>query len=104
MALTQFFWGPFEQPEALIQSAQITYDMIQRTPPTSKHQFHSFAALMQRLGETFVVRDVMVHLAQIEYVAPGDGNAANRIVAEKRYSVVPASADGQNFETAPSIH
>jgi len=54
---------------------------------------------MRKLGETFVVSDVMVHQAQIEYVAPGDRNAANRIVAEKRYSVVPASADGQNFET-----
>jgi len=41
----------------------------------------------------------MVHRDQIEYVAPGDGNAANRLVAEKRYSVVPASADGRNFET-----
>jgi hypothetical protein len=53
---------------------------------------------MRKLGETFVVRDVMVHYDRIEYVAPGDGNAANRIVAEKKYSVVPVSADGQNFE------
>ena len=72
--------------------------MIQRPPPTSTHEFHSFATLMRKLGETFVVSDVMVHRGQIEYVAPGDGNAANQIVAEKRYSVVPASADGQNFE------
>jgi hypothetical protein len=54
---------------------------------------------MQKLGETFVVRDVMVHRDQIEYVAPGDGEAANYIVAEKKYSVVPVSADGQSFET-----
>jgi hypothetical protein len=73
--------------------------MIQRPPPISTHQFHSFATLMRKLGETFVVSDVMVLRDQIEYVAPGDGNAANRLVAEKRYSVVPASADGQNFET-----
>ena len=53
---------------------------------------------MRKLGETFVVRDVMVHQGQIEYVAPGDGNAANLIVAEKKYSVVPVSADGENFE------
>jgi hypothetical protein len=73
--------------------------MIQRPPPISTHQFHSFATLMRKLGEAFVVSDVMVHRDQIEYVSPGDGNAANRLVAEKRYSVVPASADGQNFET-----
>jgi hypothetical protein len=73
--------------------------MIQRPAPISAHQFHSFATLMRKLGETFVVSDVMVHRDQIEYVAPGDGNAANRLVAEKRYSVVPVSADGQNFET-----
>lgn len=53
---------------------------------------------MRKLGETFVVSDVMVHRDQIEYVAQGDGDAANQIVAEKRYSVVPVSADGQNFE------
>jgi len=72
--------------------------MIPHPPPTPTHDFHSFPKLMRKLGETFVVSDVMVHRAQIEYVAPGDGNAASRIVAEKRYSVVPASADGQNFE------
>ena len=54
---------------------------------------------MRKLGETFVVSDVMVRRDQIEYVAPGDGSAANRLAAAKRYSVVPASADGQNFET-----
>lgn len=53
---------------------------------------------MRKLGETFAVRDVMVHQDQIEYVAPGDGDAANRVVEEKKYSVVPVSADGQKFE------
>jgi len=72
--------------------------MIPHPPPTPTHDFHSFPKLMRKLGETFVVSDVMVHRAQIEYVAPGDGNAASHIVAEKRYSVVPASADGQTFE------
>jgi hypothetical protein len=71
--------------------------MIPHPPPTPIHEFHSFATLMRKLGETFVVSDVMVHRGQIEYVAPGDGNAANQIVEEKRYSVVPISADGQNF-------
>jgi hypothetical protein len=72
--------------------------MIQRPLPTPPHEFHSFATLMRKLGETFVVGDVMVHQTQIEYVAPGDGNAANHIVAEKRYSVVPVSADGRSYE------
>lgn len=53
---------------------------------------------MRKLGETFVVRDVMAHRDQIEYVAPGDADAANHLVAEKKYSVVPVSADGQTFE------
>jgi hypothetical protein len=53
---------------------------------------------MRKLGETFVVRDVMVHRDQMEYVAPADGDAANHIVAEKKYSVVPISVDGQSFE------
>jgi hypothetical protein len=52
---------------------------------------------MRRLGETFMVRDVMVQRNQLEYVAPGDMVAANRLVAEKRFSVVPASDDGQKF-------
>jgi hypothetical protein len=72
--------------------------MIPHPPPAPTHEFRSFAALMRRLGETFVVSDVMVHRNQIEYVAPGDGEAANQIVAQKRYSVVPISADGHNFE------
>ena len=53
---------------------------------------------MRKLGETFAVTDVMVHRDQIEYVAPGDGDAANHIVAEKKHSVVPVSADGHSFE------
>jgi hypothetical protein len=53
---------------------------------------------MRRLGETFMVRDVMVQRNQLEYVAPGDMAAAKHIVAEKRFSVVPASDDGQKFD------
>jgi hypothetical protein len=71
--------------------------MIHRSLATAPDGFHSFATLMRRLGETFVVTDVMVHKAQIEYVALGDEESANRIVAEKKYSVVPAST-GDNFE------
>ena len=59
----------------------------------------SFAALMRRLGETFMVRDVMVQRNQLEYVTPGDIVAASIIVTEKRFSVVPASDDGQKFES-----
>jgi len=59
--------------------------------------FHSFATLMVRLGETFSVRDVMVQLPQIKYVAPNDSGTAEHMVAEKRYSVIPVSDDGKNF-------
>ena len=59
----------------------------------------SFAALIRRLGETFMVRDVMVQGNQLEYVAPGDMVAASHKVTEKRFSVVPASDDGQKFES-----
>jgi hypothetical protein len=59
----------------------------------------SFAALMRRLGETFVVGDVMIQRNQMEYVAPGDIVAASHIVTEKNFSVVPASDDGQKFDS-----
>jgi hypothetical protein len=52
---------------------------------------------MKRLGETFAVRDVMVPLSLIESVAAGEEDRARSLVAEKRYSVVPVSADGQTF-------
>lgn len=54
---------------------------------------------MRRLGETFAVRDVMVPLSRIRYVAPGDEDEAKRVVGEKRYSVVPVSEDGQRFDS-----
>jgi hypothetical protein len=74
--------------------------MIQPPPLIAQNpELHSFAKLMRKLGETFAVRDVMIPLSHIEYVAPGDMDAANLIVAEKRYSVVPASEDGEAFET-----
>ena len=106
-------FSPFrglENRSSLIQSENFTREsrrqrsrhqsrhMIPHPPPTPRHEFHSFATLMRKLGETFVVGDVMVPRDQIEYVAPSDGDAANQIVAEKRYSVVPVSADGQTFE------
>jgi len=72
--------------------------MIEPPPLISKDpDLHSFAKLMRKLGETFAVRDVMIPLSHIEYVAPEDMNAANGLVAEKRYSVVPASEDGETF-------
>jgi hypothetical protein len=74
--------------------------MIPRSPTASPgSDLHSFAKLMQRLGETFAVRDVMVPLADIEYVASGNEETAKRIVAERRYSVVPVSADGESFNS-----
>ena len=53
---------------------------------------------MEQLGETFAVRDVMVRLSVMEYVAPGEEDRARRLVAEKKYSVVPVSEDGQTFD------
>lgn len=64
------------------------------TPDTSP-----FKKLIRRLGETFVVRDVMVPLAQIQYVKPGDEGRAEDIVDQKRYSVVPVSNDGKSFSS-----
>ena len=57
-----------------------------------------FAKLMAKLGESFIVRDVMCHLTEMEYVPPGDESAALRLVETKRYSVVPISEDGKNFD------
>lgn len=67
-----------------------------QTPATP--EFRSFAIRMQRLGETFVVRDVMIKVADLIYVPLGDINAARAIVEKETYSVVPTSDDGANFE------
>jgi hypothetical protein len=56
-----------------------------------------FAKLMAKLGESFIVRDVMVNLGEMEYVQPGDESGAHRLVNSKRYSAVPVSQDGKNF-------
>jgi len=69
--------------------------MIRRPPVTSPNM--DFADLMRTLGETFAVRDVMVPLSGIEFVAPGDEDGAKRLVAAKRYSVIPVSSDGTTF-------
>jgi hypothetical protein len=61
-------------------------------------EFQSFAAQMRRLGETFVVRDVMVDVAKVIYVHPGDIKGARDIVRRERFSVVPASECGTVFE------
>lgn len=74
--------------------------MNQMPPPTSPDtDLLSFAELMRRLGETFIVRDVMVKLGRIRYVAPGDVSAAVQIVEQERYSAVPTSIDGQKFDS-----
>jgi len=72
--------------------------MIPRPQIEVEPKAHSFSQLMRRLGETFAVRDVMVPLASIEYVAPDDEDTAKRLVAEKRYSVIPVSKDGSSFD------
>jgi hypothetical protein len=92
----------YEHPEKIDTiSTQIRLrHMLQRPQVSLKDgDLHSFAKLMRRLGETFAVRDVMVPLSRIEYVPPGDEDAAKRIVAEKRYSVIPVSDDGENFDS-----
>ena len=60
---------------------------------------HAFAGLVQRLGQTFFVRDVMVKLDQMVYVASGDRVRAMDIVERERFSAVPVSYDGQRFES-----
>jgi hypothetical protein len=58
-----------------------------------------YAKLVRKLGETFVVRDVMIRLPHMEYVGPGDEVTASRLVDEKRYSVVPVSENGKAFNS-----
>lgn len=41
---------------------------------------NSYVKLVRKLGETFVVRDVMVQLPLIRYVKPGDITLANQPV------------------------
>lgn len=89
---------PHRDSEKLGKISIRSNNMIQRPHLNlTDSGFHSFAESMERLGETFAVRDVMVPLSVIEYVAPGEDDRARRIVAEKRYSVVPVSEDGQTF-------
>jgi hypothetical protein len=52
---------------------------------------------MQRLGETFTVRDVMVPRPDIVFVAPGDVETATVLVHSQRFSVVPQSENGVDF-------
>ena len=92
--------GPRGGPDKLDTITIRSQHMIRRPHVSlTNPDFHSFAKSMRRLGETFVVRDVMVPLSRIEYVAPADEAAAKRIVAEKRYSVVPVSDDGKTFDS-----
>jgi hypothetical protein len=72
---------------------QLTYVTTPKPGP------HSFASLMQRLGELFFVRDVMIPLDQIEYVKPGSKIGATHLVSERRFSVVPTSEDGKTFSS-----
>lgn len=58
-----------------------------------------FSALMQQLHDSFTIRDVRVPLDRMEYVTPGDHLGAEKIVAEKRFSAIPASLDGKQFDS-----
>lgn len=54
---------------------------------------------MPQLRDTFTIADVMIPQSKFQYVAPGDSIRARELVANKKYSVVPASRDGENFES-----
>jgi hypothetical protein len=60
---------------------------------------HSFPGLIRQLGESFLVREVMIPRDQIVYVKPGERSEATRIVASRNFSVVPCSIDGMRFPT-----
>ena len=96
--------GLLESTEVTIIKQKLGNDVAQFLPPPPINPISQpFATLMGRLGmgrlgETFIVRDVMVQRDQLVYVAPKDMDAANRIVIEKRFSVIPTSDDGKNFE------
>lgn len=66
---------------------------------TPEPDTRTLATLMQRLGELFFVRDVMIPVDQIVYVPPRDEGKAIDLVSRERYSVVPASEDGVTFDT-----
>lgn len=59
--------------------------------------FSSFALRMQRLGETFTVRDVMVPRGEIVTVPIGDLTTAAALVQSERFSVVPEIDGDSNF-------
>lgn len=59
--------------------------------------FSSFALRMQRLGETFIVRDVMVPRGEIVAVPIGDAAGAAALVQSERFSVVPQVDGNSNF-------
>jgi len=58
-----------------------------------------FERLIRRLGETFLVRDVMVPLDQMESVKPGDSDRAAELIQQKRYSVVPTTRNHKTFNS-----
>jgi hypothetical protein len=68
-------------------------------PALSSLTGRPFERLITRLGETFVVRDVMIPLDQMECVRPGEEDKAGQIIREKRFSVVPASKDHKTFHS-----
>jgi hypothetical protein len=58
-----------------------------------------FERLIRRLGETFLVRDIMVPLGQMESVKPGDSERAAKLMQKKRYSVVPTTRNEKTFNS-----
>jgi hypothetical protein len=70
---------------------------LQNGQPPSTIAFSSFALRMQRLGETFTVRDVMVPRDKIVAVPLGDEAQAATLVQSERFSVVPQVDESSNF-------
>ncbi len=68
-------------------------------PAPSSLADRPFERLIARLGETFVVRDVMVPVDQVKCVGPGEEEEASQIIRQRRYSVVPASNDRRTFDS-----
>ena len=71
--------------------------MHQNAPYGYAFAADSFEGLIRRYADPFVVRDIMVPLHDVIYVGLGDLDAAQKLVAEKRFSVIPVSADGIRF-------
>src|SRR5258706_9751858 len=70
---------------------------LQNGQPPSTIAFSSFVLRMQRLGETFIVRDVLAPRGKIVAVPLGDVAQAAALVQSERFSVAPQVDETSNF-------